>query len=264
MLLYQYRRISDYTIKGLQDQTIHFTCPTKFNAPFDCRINFFIDGPDENWKNYGKRLGMSHEELKRYRDNSTRRKENAGSYDENIKYHILKDYLITCFSEIPDDILMWSHYANCHSGICLIFEASVNPTYPDLPYIEFDNNDLHYVNQFLQPNQGGIIKVKYSDTMPPESYDHLNYDKRQITPFLLTKSKHWEYEKERRMIMTTTELKNDNPRYLPNQLKGVIFGLNSSLDTIKKVRDSVADKNVQFSLCKAIDNQYKIGFSKIK
>jgi hypothetical protein len=25
---------------------------------------------------------------------------------------------VMCISEVPDDILMWSHYADCHKGVC--------------------------------------------------------------------------------------------------------------------------------------------------
>ena len=34
-----------------------------------------------------------------------------------------EEYGITCFSEVDDDVLMWSHYANSHKGICLEFDS---------------------------------------------------------------------------------------------------------------------------------------------
>jgi hypothetical protein len=35
-----------------------------------------------------------------------------------------KEILITCFSEVNYNILMWSHYANNHKGICLKFKTT--------------------------------------------------------------------------------------------------------------------------------------------
>lgn len=36
-----------------------------------------------------------------------------------IKQIINNNFAITCFSETPDNILMWSHYADKHSGFCV-------------------------------------------------------------------------------------------------------------------------------------------------
>ena len=44
-------------------------------------------------------------------------------YLKELLKDILEDeYGITCFSEVNDDILMWSHYADSHRGICLEFD----------------------------------------------------------------------------------------------------------------------------------------------
>ncbi len=34
---------------------------------------------------------------------------------------------VLCLSERPDDILLWSHYGNSHSGLCLEFDAAGHP-----------------------------------------------------------------------------------------------------------------------------------------
>ena len=52
-------------------------------------------------------------------------------YDTLIKNQI--KFKICCFSEIPDSILMWSHYANGHKGFCIGYdtsEAKIKELYP--------------------------------------------------------------------------------------------------------------------------------------
>jgi hypothetical protein len=41
----------------------------------------------------------------------------------------IKELGVVCLSEINNDILMWSHYADGHTGFCIEFERSeINPT----------------------------------------------------------------------------------------------------------------------------------------
>ncbi len=42
---------------------------------------------------------------------------------ERVISQFLNNSSISCFSETNNDFLMWSHYANSHSGICLEFEV---------------------------------------------------------------------------------------------------------------------------------------------
>lgn len=81
---------------------------------------------------------------------------------------------------------------------------------------------------------------------------------------MLTKSTNWGYEKEWRLLTTNNELRTNDPRYHDNQLKGIIFGLSCSLDNIKAIRDIVSDQSLEFYMTRALDNEYKVGFIKIK
>lgn len=85
---------------------------------------------------------------------------------------------ILCLTEDPSNILMWSHYASNHSGICVGFDTDYKP--------------------FDSANQ-----VYYSDGWPSAEF---NSDSEQLLKrVLLTKSKHWSYEKEWRSIKRTIE-----------------------------------------------------------
>lgn len=85
---------------------------------------------------------------------------------------------ILCLSENPFHILMWSHYASDHSGICIGFDSGKS-IFKD------------------------AIKISYGADRPLIG---LNSDPDLILKnVFLKKSKHWEYENEWRIIRRTIE-----------------------------------------------------------
>lgn len=113
----------------------------------------------------------------------------------------IKDFLskltVVCFSASGwDNQLMWAHYANSYSGIC----------------VEYDFEKMNDFIGFMHP-------VEYSKERPTVSLKDLGIDKLEtdedgtlITPeidmcailsYLLVKNKCWEYEEEWRIINTS-------------------------------------------------------------
>ncbi|MFN7028418.1 MAG: DUF2971 domain-containing protein [Sphingopyxis sp.] len=88
---------------------------------------------------------------------------------------------VTCFSEIGDSLLMWSHYADQHSGVCLIFE------------------------QLSEHRVFFSFPVEYREDRPVADVAKLaDSDHSFLRASALTKAKCWEYEREHRMFMTAT------------------------------------------------------------
>ncbi|MFQ1875817.1 DUF2971 domain-containing protein [Aeromonas veronii] len=101
---------------------------------------------------------------------------------------LVKTICITSFSETQRNLLMWSHYASQHKGICIGYDV-------DMLSEESDNHELK--------------KVNYDTTIfEPELLDELknikNIFSADFKPFLdrlvTTKSNDWSYEKEHRYI----------------------------------------------------------------
>ena len=136
-------------------------------------------------------------------------------YDCNIGHHLrayLKPCGVLCFSTSNCDmILMFSHYADRHRGVCLHFEIDDEDTLDE-----------------IAPLNGR--EVKYQETIPPFN------DSKEAHMTLLTKYKKWGYEKEYRVFKV---VKSDDDRivkYKLGQLKGAIFGLHMSTDDSLLVR----------------------------
>lgn len=110
-------------------------------------------------------------------------------------YHELYEAGIYSLSEVNDSIIMWSHYAKNHEGVC----------------IGFDRKDLE--------NTGNLIKVKYVKKAPTE----LTKTNRRSPAKYFHKHKYfqWSYEKEFRLILEDTKDKHID---FPAKIKAIYYG----------------------------------------
>jgi hypothetical protein len=129
----------------------------------------------------------------------------AQSTEQNLEKHrerFLKEHGVCCFSELNDDLLMWSHYGGRYQGICLEFRTSYKPF-----------NKLR--------------KVTYTDKMPQIKIADLVINSNYVPLFeslFCTKSQAWCYEHEWRGF----HAKAATPFvYEAEALKAVYFGPNT-------------------------------------
>ena len=132
---------------------------------------------------------------------------------------------------------MWSHYSDGHRGYCLEFDKA--------GLSKFDFCD----------------SVKYRETYP----DVKNFESSTDTVrdlFVLSKSNHWEYEKEWRVVVDT----HGNPNtpgsrhyeYPEELLTGIIFGCEMPQEDRKKIRDWLKYRKTPIKYYKAVkkDDEY--------
>ena len=189
-VLYKYRDLRENNLKYVErifsHSEVYFSKPSDFNDPFDCQPRFSLEATDKEIKEYlSSRYPNFQPDLNRQQRRAEIRKliKSKRLKDPNLvntlenahKKRILEETGVFCLSEIPDHILMWSHYADSHTGICIKFEATSH-------------------TQFF----GLAQRVCYKTTYPvlniiKDSQDDI------LKKALLTKSKHWEYEKEWRI-----------------------------------------------------------------
>lgn len=158
---------------------------------------------------------------------------------------------IECFTQSPTDILMWSYYAEKHTGVC----------------VEYDFSKLFSscANAFLFP-------VCYSENRPlldiqklydPVTQQVCNDDncKKDALPSIMwswiTKSKEWEREKEWRLISFPIQNESERVAKLPI-VSRIITGINISDENYKKVADVANEKGVPIHRTRLKNDQYKI------
>lgn len=161
---------------------------------------------------------------------------------DNIYLPFIKDFLskltVSCFSASGwDNHLMWSHYANCYSGICVEY-------------------DFEKMNEFI----GFMYPVDYSDIRPTVSLKDMGLNKfekdaegnlitdevniKAIFSYLLKKNKCWSYEEEWRLV--NVEGEPYTPLFINAPfVKSITIGLN--LDNMCKqlLWDVCQERNIE-------------------
>ena len=128
----------------------------------------------------------------------------------------LPEFRILCLSAINDSVLMWSHYSDSHRGVMLEFcptddssflWAALPVTYQDSPPTLTTQEEW----------------VKFMAGQMSLDVDSWHF----YEPFVLTKTKSWEYEKEWRVVsfMRSREsgLYSDYP-FNPRELRSIYLG----------------------------------------
>lgn len=225
--LYRYLRfrrvdekLEDWENKRLEriftHNELYFSSPTHFNDPFDCKMDFTFEDSDDNdyrkWfegKIKNDAPNLSEGEIKQKVDDLL--KEGFHKTDEWRMYHrkmfsqLFEEEAallgVLCLSEKPDDILMWSHYADGHTGFCL----------------EFDKAGLKEFWGFCEPVEYRNLYLNFKEVVDAAI-------SRKVHRFLLSKSEHWQYEKEWRVIVNCENPANRFQTFPDHLLKGIILG----------------------------------------
>ena len=169
--------------------------------------------------------------------------------DEMIKglyMRLSKAIGVSCFSTTSDNILMWSHYADKHGGICIEYDFSLL-------------EKLENINAFLLP-------VIYSNDRPLLTVDKFDLENGQATQesvmrimpdlirAILTKSEFWEYEDEWRFIALAEP---KQPVKLPIISK-IFIGANVTNDDYNKVVSAIGDRHIPITKYSLKRDKYEL------
>ena len=144
---------------------------------------------------------------------------------KSIKNTLSSNYKLTCFSEKPNDILMWSHYANKHQGFV----------------VEYNFSEIFNDEELIKQNLEVLLllfKIEYINKVPVVPISLLQNNNKiedylgDVLEMIYQKNKCWKYEKEWRSVIrrdNNCEIKFIKP-------SKVIAGVNSSDETMRKLK----------------------------
>ena len=255
MKLYRYRSMRSKGVSRIFTHCeLYFASPSQFNDPFDCSPPFSNDYDVEDLRTHfrmafpailngiGVKLNDPQLEAKiEERIAAIIHNDSFQSviaqpfidicFEENSKLGVL------CLSESPDDIVMWSHYADGHQGIVL----------------EFNKEELGSVSDFSY-----FKKVDYKNNVVTLEDLNMNTDKPNelARMILLMKTERWGYENEWRIIVDPSGRKDvPNCRiftFPQRALTGVICGCNMTPQDKYAVRMWLNDGNHHAQMHQAI------------
>jgi len=210
--LYKFEKLNVQTLRNLKNAQIYFNTPASFNDPFDCSVlEASIILSDSDVVELFKRYLRDNNILVDYEINSIKDipRKNVdqihAAFEKNLKdrqNEFLNKTGCTCFSEVNDHILLWSHYADGHKGLCLEFDTS----FPVFAKVK----DVKYSQNFPSIDP---IKMLFG------SNDEITEEWKKP---LCNKYECWSYEKEWRLFHKEPNIEYGYP---VEALKSVYFGL---------------------------------------
>ena len=238
--LYKYREINNKEaleenihIDALKNEKVYLSNPYFFNDPYDSLFSIDIQKIKEQVVQKLKEQIVQKEidkinidaEIKNieiiYKDINIQNPTIISDLIENnlevFYYTYLKKQIkfkICCFSEIPDSILMWSHYSNYHKGFCIGYDTS---KIEEKIKKEFYPVFYHEILFPLVKTENDINAGKFNS---------------------LIKYEDWKYEKEWRLIL--------NEQFAPLKPSkiylGVKFDEDKYLDYFKRIASKLSCK----------------------
>ncbi len=210
--VYKYR-ISDTTRSPHFDSIITtnklmFSSPKAFNDPFDCQLQpITFLSVTEVTQFINRVLPNAPANIKK--NLVTNAINNPLAFANILESAIqFDDKGVLCLSQEPDNILLWSHYADNHYGVCLKFDI------------------LEDIDFFSIP-----LTVIYDQSYPV--YNHMTQPNDIVTKMIKTKFEPWKYEKEISIFKQAKGLYE----FKKTALKEIIFGCNTTQPEIDRIKN---------------------------
>lgn len=277
----------------LETSSLRWKAPKQFNDPFDHQVSFIFSYTQEQFSNalfaeierliyerdepnFLEETGLSimTRMLRKARDKIPRERiietlkegveesaQRFQQYQDNINALIANDLnrsRVLCVSERNDNIVMWSHYANSHTGVCIRLQC----------IDEVDNALL-----LAKP-------IKYTDSFPifPSLDQHIKhltgerpidfFDLLYQVPFV--KHEHWSYENEWRVHVPHDEPENltgfNDWKENPSVFGAIYFGCRINQSSAAELMRIIDRKFPQMEVYSAKPSvrKFEVEFTRLK
>jgi hypothetical protein len=215
--LWKYREWNDFAVRMIVHGEVHYTKLENLNDPFDLAFSHRLPTREDELDDYARQLcaqqfplDSSSERLVHFNNikNEIRRLTKA-SPGGIVPPFSKTDLGVLCLSAIANDVLMWSHYANHHKGVCIGIRTSC----------------------LIEKR---ILQVSYSDDKPIiDAWSYIRKNQDVFVNATRTKGMHWKYEEEWRTVH------HAGPHLYPNCVDRVVIGVRADTTTRKAVFKAV-------------------------
>jgi len=240
-IFYKYLKVDKRLYELLINNEIWYSKPSGFNDPYDCNIDVSKIKNIAELLSFVKTHNLNDIEklIQKNEPIDQKKFKEIRKALQSIGKEAIKKFGIACFSSECDNILMWSHYANDHKGICLGFD----------PYRDSKNFRLAQEVQYEKdyPKIDLVKEDLFSQLIKIATYKHLD----------------WKYENEFRII----NFKNSGHRkFNVSSLREVIFGCKTSpkdIDTVINLLYKFGYEHVELKQARQYSTKFKLGIRKL-
>ncbi|HAT1581997.1 TPA: DUF2971 domain-containing protein [Raoultella ornithinolytica] len=236
--LFKYCPIGKNQLSALAQRKIWYSKPSEFNDPFDTK--FTVRGKTHIFEQEMDSQKLSVIFDGDMSDTMVFKKRFLDEPLDNFKRGIEKLGILSLASS-NNNLLMWSHYASEHKGMCLGFERNSNTALAD----DEKTKPMSYNDNYPSIKASSILN----------EIDTLSNKVR----ILHSKSRHWEYEQEWRHIVE----QGDKLYPWPAALTSVYFGCKTDISDIHLVKSIIADSNIKYYKGNLYSDRFDIYFKPI-
>lgn len=261
--LYRYRSLDRlaYVLDELREGYVFLSDPAKFNDPYDSALStslsLFLSQALEPY-GYGDPSTVSGfiesmDEAARnslwwvvYGLLSLHYGGNLGNPENQGIFGVLRNFVrVSCFTTNPNSVVMWSHYASQHTGIC----------------IEFNESSIRSSPKFL----GLVHPVRYAKQLfdLTQVFSPLTPDKdNAFFPIIAAchKSEEWSYEKEWRLVAVDPTDKNQPQFPLGFKPSRIILGAKIDHAERRAIEELAQRISVQVNKAELAKDRFEIKF----
>ena len=236
--LFKYKPINQFTLDIIANERIFYPLSELFNDPFDTKCSFK--------KNSAIVQSLDPDKIEKYFPGE-KASDIIAYTPKDLSPNIdtfkskLKNFGILSLAENAKDILMWSHYADEHKGICIELERSEGN---ELGNIKITRKVI-YTKNYPSLNS----KVLLTATKTESSLKRVLY----------TKSEHWTYEQEWRTFKPI----GGKVYPIPGKIKSITFGVRSSDMDIEIIKKLINGCNILLYKALLKENEFGIKLKKI-
>jgi hypothetical protein len=248
LLLYKYFKYyppeqKKWTERIFKNNEIYFAAPKDFNDPFDSLISFVYPRSRSERERFVREwVQNSLPELpSKVADRQVRGSVKIGddiphmeAICEQLSRQMQEESAVFCMTQRKDSIVMWSHYAEYHTGFCLEFRTDNSLFSQARPIIYSDDLPCQDFIEFMSPRPN-----------------------RMVPWYLVTKRKDWEYEKEWRLV--NPGILPGQKQYPPESLTGVILGCRMDEKNREQIKQWCREREAHPTLCEAKEKKNEFG-----
>ena len=234
---YKYRPANDYTVSLLKKYEIQFAYAEEYSDPFDSKVIIKKESDIDAVLRKLETTPIDEEEKRSLR----KRIEEGGIVFEQLRmaaYEAAKHSIMSsCFSTKSDNLLLWSHYAESHKGICVGIR---NCSSTDIPGMKFNIRDSDLSpgpisSEIYERGVFVVYKVDYSDSGIVE-WEIYKDNFKILMDAHTTKAKCWEYEDEYRLLLARNAFRSRTLNFDPRFLVEIYFGCRIETEFQTKVQ----------------------------
>ena len=213
--VYKYRSFDINSLSALIKDSLWFSNPKEFNDPFEFRLRPPLEDIKNNLESCG--VTFNEKELKQ-----------LGIDYLSVFDPLKQNKAICCFSQEPDNILLWAHYGQEHRGFCLQFDV-----YEDI--------------SFFMPLLPVLYKIDYAPAILTERPGEI------LEQLYQRKSIDWAYENEVRVVADNPGLKT----YRRKSLKAICFGYQMAENDKETLRE-LFKTDVKYYQVELSNDEYRL------